>query len=182
MGKESCLRSRQRGVYALEFAAVFVVFFLVLYALLTFGLIIAAQQTLNFAAEDAARSALRWQSGDEQESLSRRMAAAKQRAADLTGWVARIAGSQNVQVQVCPRGDRARQVPAVGGHDALCENELLQPSLYPRDSIEVLMRYGYRDGPLVPMLGPDVLFGVLVPDALYGRALVDLQIGLFQID
>lgn len=44
------------------------------------------------------------------------------------------------------------------------------------------MRYAYRDGPLVPMLGPDTVFGVLVPDALYGRALVDLQIGLVQVD
>lgn len=180
--KKARLCQQQRGVYAVEFAAAFVVFFLILYALLTFGMVFAAQQTLNFAAEDAARTALRWQSGDEEESLSQRMQAARQRAANLSGWVARIAGPGNVQVQVCPRGVRAQQVPPVGGHDALCQHAPLPTAQYPQNAIEVLMRYAYRDGPLVPMLGPDTVFGVLVPDALYGRALVDLQIGLVQVD
>lgn len=52
---------RQRGVYALEFALVFLVFFFLVYGLLTYGLILAAQQTLTMAAQEGARAALRTQ-------------------------------------------------------------------------------------------------------------------------
>jgi len=55
--------SRQKGAYAVEFAFVFVIFFLVLYGMITYGLIFAAQQSMNFAAESGARAGLQWQSG-----------------------------------------------------------------------------------------------------------------------
>src|SRR5690554_5870378 len=55
--------SRQKGVYAVEFAFVFVVFFLILYGMITYGLIFAAQQSMNFAAESGARAGLQWQAG-----------------------------------------------------------------------------------------------------------------------
>ncbi|WP_083259306.1 TadE/TadG family type IV pilus assembly protein [Variovorax boronicumulans] len=50
-------RDRQRGVAAIEFAFVFVVLFLVIYALVTFGAAFYVQQIISRAAEDGARAA-----------------------------------------------------------------------------------------------------------------------------
>lgn len=175
-------KDEQCGVYAVEFAIVFPVFFLVVYAILTYGLIFAAQQTLTFAAEDAARSALRWQSGAAEASVEKRMIAARERAVELTRWVARMAGAEHVQVQVCPRGDRLRSVAGVGGHPELClDGDETAPSYSP-DTIEVVVRYRYGLAPLVPALGPEAVFRVLLPNALYARAFVDLSIGLVHVD
>lgn len=47
----------QRGVAAIEFAAVFVVLFFVLYGIATFGAALYTQQVVSRAAEDGARAA-----------------------------------------------------------------------------------------------------------------------------
>jgi len=52
--------SRERGATAVEFALVFPLFFLILYAIVTFGLIFAVQQSLTLAATEGARSALNY--------------------------------------------------------------------------------------------------------------------------
>lgn len=165
-------RRRQAGAYAIEFAIVFPVFFLILYAILTYGLIFAAQQTLNQAAESAAREALKWQRGDAQTSRQQRMQQAYERALAQTGWVIALAGTDRVQVQVCG------QSGAVGGHDDLCPDADPGAPGPVASLIEVVVRYPYREAPLVPVLGPSSLFGRLVPEALVGRASVDLGIGL----
>lgn len=46
---------RQRGVAAIEFAFVFLVLFLLLYGIATFGAVLYAQQAITRAAEDGAR-------------------------------------------------------------------------------------------------------------------------------
>src|SRR3546814_15231297 len=51
---------RQRGAYAVEFALVFPLFFLIVYATLTYGLIFTAQQSLNYAAESGPGAPLPW--------------------------------------------------------------------------------------------------------------------------
>lgn len=48
---------RQRGATAVEFALVFPLFFLIFYAIVTFGLIFAVQQNLTLAATEGARAA-----------------------------------------------------------------------------------------------------------------------------
>ena len=50
------LRSRERGVAAIEFALVFVVLFSVLYALATFGAVLYTQQSVTRASEEGARA------------------------------------------------------------------------------------------------------------------------------
>lgn len=50
-------RSHQRGVAAIEFALVFMLLFLAMYGLVTFGAIFYAQQAISRAAEDGARAA-----------------------------------------------------------------------------------------------------------------------------
>jgi Flp pilus assembly protein TadG len=50
----------QRGVAAIEFAFVFPLFFVIFYAIVTYGLIFAASQTLSLAAQEGGRAALRF--------------------------------------------------------------------------------------------------------------------------
>ncbi|SCX74047.1 TadE/TadG family type IV pilus assembly protein [Variovorax sp. EL159] len=51
----------QRGVYAIEFAMVFLIFFVLIYAAICYGLIFTLRFGLQNAAEDGARAALRYQ-------------------------------------------------------------------------------------------------------------------------
>jgi Flp pilus assembly protein TadG len=43
---------KQQGAAAIEFAILFPIFFLIFYAIITYGLIFAAQQTLTLAAAE----------------------------------------------------------------------------------------------------------------------------------
>lgn len=52
--------SRQRGIAAVEFALVFPVFFLLVYGMITYGLIFMAQQSMTLAVQEGARAALRY--------------------------------------------------------------------------------------------------------------------------
>lgn len=52
---------RQRGVYAIEFAFVFLIFFALVYTILCYGILFAFRFGLQNAAEDGARAALRYQ-------------------------------------------------------------------------------------------------------------------------
>lgn len=56
----------QRGVYAIEFAVVFMIFFSLLYAVICYGMLFAFRLGLQNAAEDGARAALRYQSSLEE--------------------------------------------------------------------------------------------------------------------
>lgn len=56
-------RDRQRGLAALEFALVFPVLFLLVYGMLTYGLILVAQQSLTQGVAEGARAALRYSAG-----------------------------------------------------------------------------------------------------------------------
>src|SRR5690606_12575419 len=82
--------------YAVEFALMFSLFFLVFYIVLTYGLIFAAQQSLNLAAENGARKALSWQ-------LSRhaRALAAESEANRMAGWVNALGGKDALTVETC---------------------------------------------------------------------------------
>ncbi|WP_447778609.1 TadE/TadG family type IV pilus assembly protein [Variovorax boronicumulans] len=50
----------QRGVYAIEFAFVFLIFFSLLYGILSYGMLLTFRMGLQNAAEDGARAALRY--------------------------------------------------------------------------------------------------------------------------
>lgn len=155
----------QRGAYAVEFALVFSVFFLVMYGVFTFGLIFAAQQSLNLAAQDGARAALRWQAGEPGASIPARAGQAEAVARQRIRWLARVGGNA-VSVTVCRTEDGAKvQLNGAGG--AGCGAQLLQEG-----QLEVLVRYDYRAAPLMPgLLGP---LAVVTPASLAGRATVCL--------
>ncbi|SDI23829.1 Flp pilus assembly protein TadG [Variovorax sp. OV700] len=55
-------RRAQRGVYAIEFAFVFLISFALLYAVICYGFLLTMRLSLQNAAEDGARAGLRYQS------------------------------------------------------------------------------------------------------------------------
>lgn len=152
--------TRQRGVYAVEFGLVFLIFFLVLYAVLTYGLIFAAQQSLNHAAEDSARRALAWGA-----SPDIRVTAARNRATEATAWISHLAGSgPGLDIKVCYYID--------GSPDEASDSDTCTEP--PNDGdIKVDIRFPYRNAPLIPTL---VRIGI--PEYLYAEATVNLDIAL----
>lgn len=136
----------------------FVVFFVILYALLTYGLMFAAQQSLNLAAQDVARRMLRVQAND---SVAQRWASASTLAQHQTSWISSMGGTP-VAFALCMR------TPIVGG----CQNNALL-----ENQVEVRTSYAYGANPLVPNL--PLISGLVLPqDAqLRASAIVQLSVG-----
>jgi Flp pilus assembly protein TadG len=82
---------RQRGATAVEFAIVFPVFFVICYAIVSFGMIFAIQQSLTFAAGEGARAGLNYAA-----NLTARMSNAQTTAMNFLGWL--NVGTQQVTV------------------------------------------------------------------------------------
>ncbi|WP_225782911.1 TadE/TadG family type IV pilus assembly protein [Xenophilus sp. Marseille-Q4582] len=70
-------RHSQRGVYAMEFALVFLVFFGLIYALICYSLLFTYRLALQHAAEDGARAALRVRVPEVGDQMSYRKRAAE---------------------------------------------------------------------------------------------------------
>ena len=87
---------KQQGAAAIEFAFLFPIFFLIFYAIITYGLIFAAQQTLALAAAEGARAAVRYPSVPtggtmtKPAQLQARLTAACATAALATDWLSRM--------------------------------------------------------------------------------------------
>lgn len=165
--------SRQKGAYAVEFSFVFVIFFLVLYGMITYGLIFAAQQSMNFAAESGARAGLQWQANTSVPALVARANKALEIAYDHTTWVDRMAGGDKLKIAVC--GGKPVQLlnSSNGADETLC-------SITDTNKIEVVISYPYARHPMIPYLGPSSIMSVAVPETLESRASVDLGIALDQ--
>ncbi|WKU19607.1 TadE/TadG family type IV pilus assembly protein [Advenella alkanexedens] len=162
---------RQKGAYAVEFALVFIVFFLVLYGMITYGLIFAAQQSMNFAAESGARAGLQWQAGNSALALVARANKALAIADDHTNWVDTMAGGNKLKIGVCG-GEPIRLLSASNGADAsLC-------TITDPNKLEIVIRYPYALHPMIPYLGPSSIMRVVVPETLESRTSVDLGIAL----
>lgn len=69
---------RQDGVYAIEFALVFLIFFALVYTIICYGILFTFRFGLQNAAEDGARAALRYQiSLDARKAKAKAVAAAQ---------------------------------------------------------------------------------------------------------
>ncbi|WP_066267594.1 TadE/TadG family type IV pilus assembly protein [Hydrogenophaga palleronii] len=76
------LQRRQRGVYAIEYAMTFLLFFGIVYAIICYAILFTFRFGLQTAAEDGARAALRHQT-----SLVARQSKAREVAQDRSlGW------------------------------------------------------------------------------------------------
>lgn len=153
-------RAHQQGVYALEFALTFFLFFLLLYAVLTYGLIFAAQQSLSRAAETGARSMLGWQA-----NLQNRSDAARQKIRDAGWWLEQLGGANTIQIAICDKTGLL-----------ISTTSAPQCSSPNANQIKVVVLYPYAQAPLVPSLGPGVLSRWLVPESLSAEASVNLSV------
>lgn len=138
----------QRGSVAVEFALIFPVFFLILYAIVTFSLIFVAQQNMTLAAEEGARAALNWVSNTSMaNALTNRglnaCAAANQASASILQPVLQCAQTSTV----CGPGN----------------------AMY---CINVSLSYDYKDNPFVPTLG---FMTAPLPSTLIATATVQLN-------
>lgn len=75
----------------------FLVFFLVVYGILTWGLIFVAQQSVNHAAQEGARMALQWQGAN---AMAPRALHARAEALRQVSWVQSM-GNANAAIAVC---------------------------------------------------------------------------------
>ncbi|ASV99665.1 TadE/TadG family type IV pilus assembly protein [Paraburkholderia aromaticivorans] len=137
----------QRGATAVEFALVFPLFFAILYAIITFSLILVAQQNLTLAAEEGARAALNWQSNTSlQTALTNRGNAACA--------AAKLVAAKLVQSMQCTPSSST-----CGPGGAM-------------QCVNVLLTYNYQANPIVPVLP---LLGIVVPKSLSSSATVQLN-------
>lgn len=107
-GRNQAATSRtQRGAYAIEFALVFLIFFSLIYATVSFGIFFTLRLSLQNAAEDGARAALRYQ-----PTLAQREGEAERVARNQSnGWapttpvavakICQLEGSGSVCSQAC---------------------------------------------------------------------------------
>ncbi|KWC56455.1 TadE/TadG family type IV pilus assembly protein [Burkholderia ubonensis] len=148
--RQLCARRRhQRGATAVEFALVFPLFFVIFYALVSYGLIFAIQQNLTLAATEGARAALNYvpeANGQGAQALQDRASAARRAAQNLTRWLPNVV------------------VPAPSS--AACSYDA---SMY---CVTVTVTYPYAQYPLVPSLP---LLGLVLPSTLTSTATVQIN-------
>ncbi|NTZ82148.1 pilus assembly protein [Burkholderia metallica] len=152
----SGMRRRERGATAIEFALMLPVFFLILYAIITYGMIFAAQQNLTLAATEGARAALNYQQvgaaasvqAAQQAALAARAQAACTAATNLTTWLKGATCSPTQQ-----------------------GNCSYDPTML---CVQITLTYPYSQSPLIPSFP---LLGSLlpVPSTLTGTAMVQIS-------
>lgn len=143
---QSCRTRTQRGATAIEFAMVFPLFFAILYAIVTFSVILVAQQNLTLAASEGARAALNWQANS---SMAGALAA---RA------TAACAAAQLMTTQLVGKAMQCTSTYAACGTGMQCVN--------------VVLTYNYSAHPLVPPL-PGL--HLVTPNQLISNATVQLN-------
>ncbi|KQW55872.1 TadE/TadG family type IV pilus assembly protein [Variovorax sp. Root411] len=143
----------QRGVYAIEFAMVFMTFFSILYAVICYGMLFAFRLGLQNAAEDGARAALQYQS-----SLEDRRKRAADVATSRSGWMPQVV-KPTVSTQIC-RVEGTNQ----------CAPTNCGPSWSQRCQVEVLVQANNL-GSLLPPLP-----SFAVPTQITGKASMLLEL------
>ena len=146
----ACAWNDQRGVAAIEFALVFPLFFVVLYAIVAYGLIFAASQTLSLAAQEGGRAALRFEGETSlTQAYQLRTSAACSTAQGLVAWL-----------------------PA-SGLTATCTNAACATTgSTSMQCVTVQMSYNYQGFPLVPNLP---MMGFATPKTLGAQVVVQLD-------
>ena len=155
--------ARQRGVYALEWALIFPVFFLLLYAIISYGLTFLVREAMQSAAEDAARAALRYQS-----SRSARLQAATTTAQQRLSWLpANLRPPPDrIDVQVC----RLQNI-------TLCQPTLsCGVPMAERCMVRVTIAIAYGTNPLLPAL-PGLGLVMAFPDWMTASASIMVDKG-----
>lgn len=159
---------QQCGVYALEWAIIFPVFFILLYAIISYGLTFLVRESMQFATEEAARAALQYPSSTiignaPRATLEHRKIQAQQTAVNALDWLpSELKPSLNdIQFTVCPLGDATCSALSPLNPNLRCSPEA--PCLvWVRFQIE-----DYRSHAIAPSI-PGL--GLLLPQSLEARA------------
>ncbi len=153
MKKAMPFSKKNNGAAAIEFALVFPLFFVIFYAIITYGLIFVAQQSITLAAAEGARAALRFAATDVARSENATNAAIGVGSAAY--WLTPRLTVSNT-LATCPYSSSANNSTGVRCY-------------------RVTVTYvGYGQNPLVPLLlGP--LMKVAVPDKLESTAIIQID-------
>ncbi|HEX4162464.1 MAG TPA: TadE/TadG family type IV pilus assembly protein [Acidimicrobiales bacterium] len=164
------LRRRQgedeRGAELLEFALVVVLLITLLYGIITYGVILAAQATVTQAAADAARSGIVQGTGNATcngQTVSAAGCAAVQQAATDLGWMNKGACTQVVNGTTVVTG--AGAITCSATTEACPSNALNQ-------CLSVTVSYGYGNSPLFPEL-PGL--GLITPSTISSTNVLQLS-------
>ncbi|WP_081055830.1 TadE/TadG family type IV pilus assembly protein [Burkholderia pseudomultivorans] len=146
---QSCKWRRQRGVAAIEFAFVFPLFFLIFYAIVTFGMIFLIKQNLTFAASEGARAALNYTSSP----CDRLKAAATTACTAINGGNTPWGKFATVATQVAGGSTPAANCGSsfTPSSPSSCTAAFTSSSASPFNVV-VTMTYSYADKPVIPWL------------------------------
>lgn len=115
-------KQRERGAVVIEFAMVFVMFFVVMYGIVCYGVVFALRHSLTHAANEGARAAVKDVGG-----LTLRIKLAHDTAKDAISWLGALAPEPVVT-----------QVPC--------------PSAFASSCVKVRLTYDYGANPIIPPL------------------------------
>lgn len=145
---------RQRGVYALEWAIIFPVFFMLLYAIVSYGLAFLVRESMQFAAEDGARAALRYQI-----DRATRLNTAKTVVLDKLSWLPNALKPSAINASICQVGN-----PSNCSSTLTCGITVEQRCL-----IRLDFTIPYGNAPLAPSLRM-LNMNILAPETLTASA------------
>lgn len=161
---------KQQGAAAIEFAILFPIFFLIFYAIITYGLIFAAQQTLTLAAAEGARAAVRYPASlpSGQNQLQARQKAACDMANNALEWLRQV--GQGLGSTGC-MPDSASDAAGIYVFADVCD----VTSNINVSCVKVHINYNYAGSPLIPkLLGP--VMSLPTPDILRGTAVAQVSL------
>ncbi|HET7487288.1 MAG TPA: TadE/TadG family type IV pilus assembly protein [Acidimicrobiales bacterium] len=133
-----------------EFSLVFVIFMLVLYALITFGVLLASKNSLTHAAAEGARAAVAVVDDTSTPGVDEREQRALDQVTKSLSWL----GNR------FQPGDATAKVAACGGGAPVGTQ-----------CITVTVTYPYSTRPIIP---PAPGLGLVIPDKLTSTAVVEL--------
>ncbi|HJV09188.1 MAG TPA: TadE/TadG family type IV pilus assembly protein [Acidimicrobiales bacterium] len=157
-GRRSLRQRDQRGASAVEFSLVIIPLFFVLYALISFGMMLALKQSITSASSEAARSVVGVPDDTSTPLVDERLAAAKAVVASRLDWL----GSKY---------DPAQDLK-VSWYDPVSKtcNYASPPATPPSPAtICVKITYPYKNRPLVP---PAPGLGLITPSTFGSEARV----------
>ena len=162
---------KQQGAAAIEFSILFPIFFLIFYAIITYGLIFAAQQTLTLAAAEGARAAVRYpaQLSPSTSQITARKNAACAMANSAVEWLRKM--GNGLGASSCldnPTGNAAGIYVSSGDCIGIAASTGVS-------CVNVRINYNYASSPLIPkLLGP--LLSLPTPDVLKGGAVAQVSL------
>ena len=162
------LRKRQRGVYALEWIVIFTVFFMLLYAMVGFGLGFLVRESMQWAAEDGARAALQYQS-TRTERKARALQVMKANLAWLPApLLATIDQGDNFVFQICRLNDASNCTKDMSPAGIQCDPNNQKPCM-----VQVQLTLPYAQHAFTPSLTLGLMESKMPDLYASSQALVD---------